>query len=154
VRSALPNSDTACVGAFVGYGVELSDFGVGARFSSCMSELNNVGLDAQVLAHDVELSLRHAWDRAPFALDAAIGSGLSLFDQSFETRGSAPRRTAVAPFVALGLGAQLDLSHGFYSSLGLAGETHFLRITQREEPDGALTVGFALRATLAAGKHF
>jgi hypothetical protein len=154
VRSPLPNADTACFGAFVGYALELSSFGVRARFSSCASELVTAGLQARVLAHDLELGFHHAWDLSLVSLEASIGPGLSLFDQRFETRGAAPPRTATAPFVALGLAAELDLSRGFYSSLNVSGQTHFMRMLDRMHPDGRLTVAFAVRTTLAFGKHF
>jgi hypothetical protein len=154
VRSPLPNADTACFGAFVGYGFELSSFGVRARYGSCASELHNDVLSGVVLAHDLELGFHHAWDLSLFSLEAAIGPGVSLFHQHFETRGSAPSRLAAAPFVGLGLGAQVDLSHGIYSSLNVAGQTHFLRLIDSERPAGRLTVGFALRTTIAFGKHF
>lgn len=154
LRSALPNADTACIGAFVGYALELSSFGVRARYGSCLSELHNGPLSATVIAHDLELGFHHAWDVSAFTLEAAIGPGLTLFDQRFDTRGSAPARNAAAPFVALGLAAQLDLSHGFYGALNLAGQTHFLRMLDRERPGGRLTIGFALRTSLGFGKRF
>jgi hypothetical protein len=154
VRSALPNADTACLGAFAGYSLELGSFGVRARYNACTSELHNAALEGHVLAHDLELGLHHAWDVSSLTLEAAFGSGVSIFDQTFETRGTAPSRTAVSPFVDLELGAQVDLSHGLYSSLGIAGQTHFLRLLDPAKPDGRLTVGFAVRAMLAAGKHF
>jgi hypothetical protein len=155
VRTALPNSDTACVGGFVGYGIEFDRFGLRLRAGSCGSGLQSETLEGDVLAHDVELGLHHAWDVWPaLTLEATLGPGLSLFHQSFETRGSAPARSALAPFVALGLGVQVDLSHGFYSGLGAAAQTHFLRLVEPGEQSGTLTVGFALRTTLALGKQF
>lgn len=154
VRSALPNADTACLGGFVGYGVELSSFGVRARYNSCRSELHSESLSARVLAQDLDLSFHHTWDLSRFSVQAAIGPGVSVFNQSFQTRGSAPHRNAVAPFVALELGGQVALSHGLYTALNLAGQTHFLRLIDREQSDGRLTLGFALRTTLACGKQF
>jgi hypothetical protein len=154
MRSALPNADSACFGAFVGYAVELTGFGVSARFNSCASELHNGTLLGTVLAHDLELGFHHAWDISLLTLRASLGPGLSLFDQRFQTRGSAPPRIAAAPFIGLGLDAQLDLSHGWYTSLGAAGQTHFLRMVDPNKPDGRLAIAFALRTTLAFGKHF
>ena len=90
VRSPLPNSDTACLGAFVGYAVDLSHFGARARFSTCATQLSNRVLRANILAHDLQLDLYHAWDVSLATLEISVGSGLSLFDQHFETRGVAP----------------------------------------------------------------
>ena len=77
-----------------------------------------------------------------------------MFDQRFETRGNAPPRRATAPYVALGLAAQLDLAHGFYGVLNLSGQTHFLRMVDREHANGRFTIGFALRSSLGFGKRF
>jgi hypothetical protein len=154
VRSALPNTDVACFGAFVGYTFELNSFGVSARFNSCASELHNGELLGRIIAHDLEIGFHHAWDISLLTLKASLGPGISLFDQRFQTRGSAPPRVATAPFVGLGLDAQVDLSYGWYSSLGAAGQTHFMRMVDLDKPDGRLVIGFALRTTLAFGKHF
>ena len=154
VRSPLPNAGTACLGAFVGYSLDLSGFGARARATTCMSESQNAALSARVLANDLEISAYHAWDVSLFTFEAAIGSGLSLFEQHFETRGIAPARLSLAPFVGIGVAAQLNFPHGLYTGLSLDGQTHFLRLIDPNTDYGRLTVGFALRSSLAFGKHF
>jgi hypothetical protein len=154
VRSALPNAGAACLGGFVGYSLDLSGFGARARLNTCASELQNAVLQAHVLASDLELSAYHAWDVSLLTLEAAIGSGLSVFDQRFETRGVAPQRLALAPFVGLGLSLQLNVPYGLYTGLSFDGQTHFLHLVEPGSAHGRLTVGFALRSSLVFGKHF
>ena len=154
VRSALANSSKPCVGALVGYGLELSSFGVSGRIGTCFSELQAAGPQASVRAHDAALRLHYAWDLPAVTLLTGFGAGLSIFDQRFETRGSAPTRVSVAPFVALGLGARLGLSRGWYLGLDADGQTHFLRIIDPAEPTDPLVVGFAVRTSALVGKQF
>jgi hypothetical protein len=153
LRSALPNADTPCLGAFVAYNLELSSFGLRARFGTCAGQLQSANLRAEMFAHQLMLDLHHAWDLAPFTLETGFGAGLSVFTQRFETRGTAPARTALAPSVSLGLRAQCDIAHGFYLGVGLAGETHFVPM-RSSAGDRRLAVGFAVLTLLGVGKHF
>lgn len=110
-------------------------------------------LHARVIAYDLLLDAYHAWDVARTTWQVSVGGGVSLFDQRFETRGAAPARLSAAPFVSVGLGGELHLPYGMYSSLNFSGETHFLHIAQ-DARQSQLSIGFAVRATLGFGKHF
>jgi hypothetical protein len=83
-----------------------------------------------------------------------LGAGASLFDQRFETRGVAPSRLSAAPFIAPGIGVQLDLSRGFYAALHVWAETHFLSTIDGAAQRARLGVAFAARSGLAVGKYF
>ena len=152
-RAPLPNASTSCLGGFAGYQVDASRFGARARFASCVSELQTRTLRATVLGHDMLLYGYHAWDLSFATIELGVGTGLSLFAQQFETRGSAPTQRMVAPFTVIGVGSEIGLGRGFYASLQAHGETHFLRIRERSA-SAKLEVGFTVRPTLGLGKHF
>jgi hypothetical protein len=82
------------------------------------------------------------------------GGGLSLFHQRFEGPGLAPDRLSAVPFVSLIGHAQADLSHGFFTGIGIGGETHFMRISGLAGQGNELQVGFAARGSLGAGRRF
>jgi hypothetical protein len=77
-----------------------------------------------------------------------------VFDQRFDTRGQAPARTSVAPFVSVGLGSALDIASGFHTGIDLAAETHFMRTQASAQQEPELQVSFGLRASLLVGKRF
>ncbi|HEX7480708.1 MAG TPA: caspase family protein [Polyangiales bacterium] len=154
VRSVLPNAATACVGGFVGYGLDWTHFGLRARASACTSQFDNAPLHAVTNAYDLELRLQHAWDLSRVSFELGLGGGASLLTQRFETAGRAADRDSLAPFLALGAGAGIDLSHGFYTGLDLAAETHFLSLADASPQAPRTQVSFAMRASLLAGKRF
>lgn len=153
IRTRLPNASGPCLGAAAGYSLDASHFGARARVAACTSELQNASLQASVSAYDLELMLYHAFQLARLSLELGVGAGLSLFQQRFETLGRAPQRLSAAPFIAPGVGAQLDLSGGFYLDLHVGAETHFMKLVDQERarPLGA---AFALRTLLGVGKYF
>lgn len=154
MRSSLPNAKAPCLGAFAGYAVDWSGFGFRTRFSSCSSGLQNAQLTTEVMAFDIAGQVYRAWDLAWLTLEVGVGAGLSLFNQRFMTTGVAPARSSAVPFLSLGSGAQVNLPAGFYVGLGLAGETHFMRVSGGVDDPTPLTAAFAVRATLGAGKRF
>jgi hypothetical protein len=139
---------------FVGYALDLANFGLRSRLSACHAGFDNAAVQADVNAYDLELRLYHAWDVSRIALELGLGAGLTLFQQEFQAHGEAPDRTSLAPFFALGAGAQLDLGDGFYVGLDAAGETHFMPLRRDATSPVEHSVSFALRASLAAGRHF
>jgi hypothetical protein len=153
-RSPLPNSPASCFGGFVGYSMDFNGFGARIRAAVCASEFQNASLRVHEVANDIELGVYHAWDISRLTLAAAIGSGLSAFDQRFDTRGFAPARLSLAPFVELGASAQLSWPHGLYTGLNVDGQTHFLHVIDPNTRRAPLRVGFALRTSLMFGKHF
>lgn len=112
------------------------------------------GPEARLWAHDLELMAHRAWDVAPLTLQTGIGLGLSVFDQRFETSGTAHDQLALAPFVAIGLGATWNFAGGFHGRLSADGQTHFLRLIEAGRANPTWQAAFAVRAGLAFGKHF
>lgn len=153
LRSSLPNATRVCLGPLVGYSLDVSRFGARTVLGACWSGFENQVLLAHVGAYDVKLQLYHAWDLSIVNLELALGGGISLFDQQFETRGRAPTRVSCVPYIAPGLAAQIDMSHGFYFDLRMDAETHFVRLADREQKR-PLGVAFAVRSSLAVGKYF
>jgi hypothetical protein len=153
LRSALPNADTVCLGGYASYAVDIGRFGTRARLGVCTSQLENRSLRANVIAYDLGVDAYHTWDLSKTAFEVGTSAGLSLFDQRFQTRGLAPTRLSLAPFLGVGVGVQRQLPYGLYVSLHVAGETHFLRVAQIAGA-GRLVVGFAVRPLLGFGKRF
>jgi hypothetical protein len=153
-RSALPGGAAACGGGFIGYGLDFADLGARARFDFCTSGFDNASLQANMSAYDLDLRLYHVWDLSSFFFELGLGGGASLWTQRFVTENIAPRRSALAPFVSLGAAAGVDFSSGFYLSLDVAGETHFLTIRKTSEDAEQLAVGFAMRSALTLGRRF
>jgi hypothetical protein len=153
-RSALPNASTPCIGAYGSYAIDWHGLGARVRVSSCASQMQSRVLEAHVQASDLALQLYHAWDISWFTLELGLGAGLSLFHQSFATRGRAPSQLAVAPLVNLGLAAEAALSGGYYTRLGVTAETHFLPMSNRAEQPSEIDVGFVVGTSLGLGKRF
>ena len=87
---------------------------------------------------------------AALSFSLGLGAGLSLFRQQFTTRGEAPDRSAVFPFIVLAGALERDLTTNTFVRLELAGETHFLRFRAASGAPYAAT-NFALNLTLALG---
>ncbi len=87
-------------------------------------------------------------------MSVGLGGGAALFTQRFETRGLAPDRTTLAPFISVLAALGYDLGGGFHVDLDLAAETHFLRVQERASAAPSAVVGFALRPSLIFGKRF
>jgi len=153
LRSALPNTDAPCFGAFIGYGIDFEDVGGRVRLSGCTSGFDNGYVEATTNAYDVELRVHHAWDIAWLSVDLGLGGGATLFTQRFSSAGSAPDRTSFAPFLALGTAASWELGLGLYGTLDLTAETHFLSV-QQPGSDRDTRASFALRSSFGLGKRF
>lgn len=155
VRGAMDNAQTLCAGAFVGYAVDTAHLGARARLSACTSGFDNLQVSATTRAYDLDLRVYHAWDLSLLTLELGLGGGLTLFTQDFDSRGLAPSRQTLTPFVALGGGALWDLSwQGMYTGLDLSAETHFMRLRQDALSPTKHTAQFALRGSWSVGRHF
>jgi len=154
VRSALPNADAACYGAFAGYALDFEDIGGRVRLSGCTSGFDNGYVEATSHAYDVELRVHHAWDLAWLSLDLGLGGGASLFVQSFSSEGRAPDRTSFAPFLSLGAAASCELGSGFYGTLDVTAESHFLAVQQAGGGDSYTRASVAVRSSAGLGKRF
>jgi hypothetical protein len=153
-RSTLPNASTPCVGAFASYGIDWHGLGARVRVSSCASQMRSRLLEAHVQASDIALQLYHAWDISWFTLELGLGAGLSLFHQSFATRGLAPSQIALAPLVNLGIASEINLSSGYYTRLGISGETHLLPMSNLASQPTHFDIGFVIGSSLGIGKRF
>lgn len=151
VRSILPNTDRACLGGYLGYGVDFAEFGARMRLSMCTSGFQNGALHANTNAYDLDARVHRAWDLGLLSVELGLGGGTSLFTQSFEVRGTAPARQSLVPFLMVGGTASVDIKHGVYASLDVAAETHFVAV-QRETIEH--DVNFAMRVSLGVGKRF
>jgi hypothetical protein len=145
VRSRLSNADTACIGGFLGYAIELEHFGARGRLAACTSEFSNQRIDARTNEYDLELRLSHTWDVSPLALDVGLGGGAALFTHRIETDGSAPPRDSLSPYLMIEAGAAVELGGGVALGASMAGETHFLRIDSggSEQPIGEFAARFS-----------
>jgi hypothetical protein len=79
---------------------------------------------------------------------------MSLFTQHFEGAAEAPSRSSLAPFVAVGAGAEVDFSAGLYAGIDVAAQTHFVPLQTRAAAPTETEVALAVGAGLALGKRF
>jgi hypothetical protein len=142
------------MGAFLGYALDTAQLGARARISACTSHFDNNFLATTTNAYDADVRVHHAWDLSLLTFELGLGGGLSLFTQDFETRGVAPNRKTLIPFVALGGGALFDIWNATYLTLDAAAETHFMRLRPDSASPAKLSPQFALRISLGAGYHF
>ncbi len=157
VRSALPNEDRACIGGLVGYAMQLEHFGARLRASICHGGFDNARVAAGSTAMDLELQMLRLWDPAwarDLALELGLAGGAALWSQRFDTRGDAPARQTVAPFLGIVAGVGVDLGAGVQLTAQAGAETHFMRVQTQEWREPESEVGFALRSTLQLAKYF
>lgn len=153
-RTQLPGAAAPCLGGFLGYGIDFEDLGARARVDFCGAAFENTSLQVNSYVYDLDLRLYHVWDLSKFFFELGLGGGASLWSQRFDTSNIAPARHSLAPYVSLGAAAGVDFSEGYYASLDIAGETHFLRLRASERDPTELQVGFATRASLLVGRRF
>ena len=153
-RTVLPGTAVPCAGGFIGYGVDFADLGARARVDFCGAGFDNMSLQANTYVYDLDLRLYHVWDLSKFFVEIGLGGGASLWTQRFETTNVAPPRSSLAPYVSLGAAVGMDFSDGYYLSLDIAGETHFIRVRELESAPTELQVGFAARGALLIGRRF
>ncbi|MET0390766.1 MAG: hypothetical protein ABW321_32635 [Polyangiales bacterium] len=153
-RSSLPNAETLCLGAVLGYAVVRGGFGARARVGLCGSQFDQGQVRANIRAQDLDVRLYHGWTLGIVTLEVGLGGGAVWFNQEFTGAFSAPSRNTLAPFTALGTRVVLAMMRGFYAGADLAGETHFIRMQKDAASPMEQTASFALRASLALGKQF
>jgi hypothetical protein len=154
LRTLMPNADTLCAGGFIGYGLDFAQLGARLRIGACTSGFEHGSLRATTNAYDAEARIYRTWDLSALFVELGLGAGLSLFTQRFSGVAEAPPRNSLAPFLVLGASTGIDLPHGLYTSVDLSGETHFLRLRRTDISNAETVVSFALRTSLAVGKHF
>jgi hypothetical protein len=157
VRSALPNEDRACLGALLGYAVQLEQLGARLRASACRGGFDNTMLEAGSNAVDLELQVARLWDpewARALALELGLSGGATLWSQRFDTVGDAPARHSITPFLGIVAGVGLDLGSGVQLTAQAGAETHFIRVQTQEWREPESEIGFALRSTLQLAKYF
>jgi hypothetical protein len=153
-RTKLPNAETPCIGAVLGYRFELEQLGFLARLGACTSSAENSTLSATTNEYDLTLVAQHAWDLPAVTLGLGLGGGAALVTQSFETRGVAPGRTGSSPMALIAGSASMEVGAGFYAASELRGETHFISLQRTSRTGPELEVAFAVRGSLALGHYF
>ena len=144
MRSPLSLASGACIGAFVGYSMQFEQFGLHGKFGLCSSGFANRRVQAVVNEYDLALKVSRNWDLGALSFDAGLGGGAALFTQRFKTRGLAPSRESMSPFLLLATGTALDLEGGYTLGLDVQGETHFLRL-EESAVEFSLRVGMFVR---------
>ena len=157
VRTALANEDRPCLGALLGYAVQLEHFALRLRASGCRGGFDNAVLEAGSTALDLELQVTRLWDPAwakVLAFELGLSGGSTLWSQRFDTPGVAPSRRSLTPFLGIVAGVALELGAGVQLGAQAAAETHFLRVQTQDWREPRSEVGFALRSTLQLAKYF
>jgi hypothetical protein len=153
-RSVLPNAETACLGATLGYRLELEQLGFWARLGACTSSSESAFLDTTTNEYDVTLAALHTWDLPWVSLGLGMGGGAAIFDQRFDTSGRAPDRRAVSPLLFLTGSATVDIARGYFVGADVRTETHFLNVRETTQSDPERRAAFAARVAAVAGRQF
>jgi hypothetical protein len=155
VRATLPNADTPCSGALVGYRMDLPLLALSARAMGCTSRLRNDFIHGHSDEYTLILRASHAIDLSRrFSLDLGAGAGVVYFVQRLETRGRAPtRRTAAGQFEAF-VAMSVELARGYYSTLDMAAQTYVMRMLDARQHTDSLRGAFSGRGVLGVGKRF
>lgn len=153
-RSPLLNADTVCMGGFFGYSIEFEHFGIRSRIGACTSQFSNSRVEAVVNEYDLEFRFVRTWDISFISLDLGLGGGAALFTQRFETELIAPPRDSLSPYLLINAEASADLGAGYALGLGIAGETHLLRLEAKDDGSPRNPCAFALRVNAACSKSF
>jgi hypothetical protein len=151
VRSALDSNGSACLGVAAAFGLELAQVGLRVQLSGCGASFANAPLRASVGQYAAQLGGFHTWDTPALSLSLGLGAGLSLFRQTFATRGEAPDRSSLVPFVSLAAALERDITSSTFVRLEVAGETHFLRLQAGRHVAPYAATNFAVNALLALG---
>jgi len=150
-RSTLESNGSLCLGGAGALAVELAQLSLRLQLSGCGASFANSPLQAHVGQYTAQLAGFHTWDMPVLSVSLGLGAGLSLFRQQFETRGRAPDRSAVFPFIMLAAAVERDLTSSTFLRLELVGETHFLRLRGDASAPVDAATNFAASATLAFG---
>jgi hypothetical protein len=154
MRTHLPNADGPCVGGFLGYKLEFTNVGIGARLSACTSGYRNSALEATTNEYALSLGTDHTWDLRWLSLAAGFGVGMTLTHQHFETLAIAPDRLSAAPIGFASVAVTHAISHRLYLGLDVRGEGHLLRLQESATASPRLRSEFALRLSPELGMEF
>jgi hypothetical protein len=154
VRSLLPNAETPCYGAALGYRLDLEPVSFTARLSGCTSSFENDDLTARTNELALSFAATHTWDWQTWSAYAGLGLGTTLVSQTFDTEGHAPARLSLSPLGILVGGASVAVSERSYLGLELNLEAHLLRVQQSVTGDEDLELGLAARGVFLGGVQF
>lgn len=153
-RSRLPNADTFCHGAGLGYGLDLAQVSLGLHGGLCTSTFTSSTLSARSNEYDASLRLSRAWDLRRLSLGLGVGGGASWLVQEFETPGAAPTRKSLVPVIMVVGTAAFELRRGFYVGMDVEAQTYLMRVRRSDTRTVERTAAFALRPALLMGKRF
>lgn len=154
VRLRLPRANGACLGPAAGYRLEPENLSLFGRLGACRSGFENRIVEATTDELVATATALHAWDLRAATLALGLGAGASLTHQQFETRGDAPDRTSVWPFVLVRANATVDVTSGVFASADVDAETHLLKVQEGSRGASELQAGVAARATVFGGMYF
>jgi len=153
-RTGLPNADSACLGALVGYRAALEDVTLSTRASFCSSGFENDSLTANTKEYGLDAGAEYVWDFTPATLSLGLAAGAVVVQQSFTTSGSAPSRTSTSPFAAASARLSRELSTRLFAALEFRAEWYLLELQRRSVSASELEQAFAARASLGVGSQF
>jgi hypothetical protein len=126
-RTGLWRGADPCHGLFAGYELVRRGFSVVGRLSACRGGFDNAMLTSTTDELNFQIEGAHVWDLRSVSLQLGLALGPSLLFQSFDTRGTAPDRRALAGTLTASAGAELPLGGRFVLTAAVAADVHALR---------------------------
>ncbi len=152
LRTPVVDGASLCHGFAVGYSLDLAELSIGARLSGCRGSFENADLRADTDELGLELRGVRVFDLSAFSVELGVLLGAAYLRETFETRGRAPTREALAGELGVTAAISRELALGFFTALELSAATYFFRTDERG--DVQLQARFALMGALALGKRF
>lgn len=152
-RTPLPNADSSCLGATVGYGFDFQLLSTALRFGACRAETLATYVDSEVMEYDVELHAGRVWDIQQLSVEVGINGGVALFNQDFSSESSTPSRRTAVPFFGVDLAARYDVWRGLYTGALGGVATYVLRFQDDARDPDELRPSVAARMMLLMGKQ-
>jgi hypothetical protein len=107
--SGLWSGASWCHGVFAAYEVVTRELSLAARLSGCRGGFTNDTVVAHVDEFGVQIEGARVWDLPFISLQLGLALGASALSESFDTRGSAPSRTALAGTLEANAGVEVPL---------------------------------------------
>lgn len=142
------------MGPLLGYRIEWRELSLYARLWGCRSGFENLGLEATTTEVALTAYGARAFDLGGVSLALGLGAGLDSMFQSFETRGSAPSRSALVPVLGILGNLSFGFADRFIAELDLHGETYFVNLQHAGASEASLSPVVSARATALLGVLF
>lgn len=158
VRSALLTNIPACLGARLGYSVDLPEITLGGSLGACRAPFENANLSGRADELSLEVAAAHVFDLPLVSLALGAHLGGAWFHQSFETQGIAPERNSAAANLGVTLGGSVDVWRGWYllvepgAQIVVFSQQRTAPSARREEPE--LRAVLTARGLVGLGKRF